>query len=127
MTKSDAGNTGPTTPRATPTTPAPETPPPTTPAAPDGSGRLTVVEAATAGMSGIALLTGKQPEGVTAVEPMSNGWIIAVEVIEDRHVPSTADLLATYEAELGADGTLLAYKRTNRYARGRGDSGRLRS
>lgn len=123
MTKSDAGNTGATS--------APKAPPePAAALAPSpggGPGRLTVVEAATAGMNGISRLTGKPAEGVTAVEPTSDGWIIEVEVIEDRHVPSTADLLATYEAELGADGTLLAYKRNNRYTRGRGNGGRVRS
>lgn len=100
----------------------------TAPTATDnGSVSLTAATAATAGMSGIAQLTGKQAEGVTAVEPTSSGWIISVEVLEDKHVPSSADILATYEAELGPDGTLLAYHRTTRYPRGRGDGGRMRS
>jgi hypothetical protein len=93
----------------------------------NGSARLSAADAATTGMKDIVALTGKQPEGVTAVEPTSNGWIIAVEVVEDRHVPSSADILAIYQAELGADGTLLAYHRTTRYPRGRGDGGRMRS
>jgi len=79
--------------------------------------------AAKAGMASISELTSKQPESVTAVEPMSNGWLIAVEVVEDQRIPSSADILATYEAELAADGTLLAYRRTGRYMRGRGDAG----
>lgn len=111
----------------TPTDTPPATPPTVPPTVPPGPGRLTAPEAATAGLSGITQLTGKQPEGVTAVEPTSNGWMIAVEVVEDRHVPSTADVLATYEAELSPDGALLAYHRTGRYARGRGGGGRTRS
>ncbi|MBO0683257.1 MAG: gas vesicle protein [Candidatus Dormibacteraeota bacterium] len=90
----------------------------------NNSGRVAAAAAAKAGFGSIYELTGKQPEGVTAVEPTKNGWLIAVEVIEDQRVPSSADLLATYEAELGNDGTLLAYRRTRRYARGRGDGRR---
>lgn len=91
--------------------------------APNGSSRMPATAAAKAGIGSIIELTGKQPEGVTAVEPMSDGWLIAVEVIEDQRVPSAADILATYEAELAPDGTLLAYRRTRRYMRGRGDGG----
>lgn len=88
------------------------------------AGRITAADAAKAGISNIVDLTGKQPEGVTAVEPTANGWLIAVEVIEDQRVPSSADIMATYEAELDNDGTLLAYRRTRRYGRGRADGGR---
>lgn len=89
----------------------------------DDSVRVAAAAAAKAGVGSIFELTGKQPEGVIAVEPTRNGWLIAVEVIEDQRVPSSADILATYEAELGSDGALLAYRRTRRYARGRGDGG----
>lgn len=101
-------------------TASPPAPPP--PAA-SGNGGLTAEDAAQAGMASILKLTSKQQEGVTAVEPISNGWLIAVEVVEDARVPSSADILATYEAELASDGALLAYRRTRRYARGRGDGG----
>lgn len=96
------------------------TPPPPPPS---GYSGLSAEDAAQAGMASILRLTSKQQEGVTAVEPISNGWLIAVEVIEDARVPSSADILATYEAELASDGALLAYRRTRRYARGRGDGG----
>lgn len=74
-------------------------------------------------MRHIARLTGKPVEGVTAVQPTEGGWLVGVEILEDRRVPSSADMLATYEAELDADGTLLAYRRARRYARGRSDCG----
>jgi hypothetical protein len=90
----------------------------------DGAGRIPAAAAAKAGITDIVDLTGKQPEGVTAVEPTANGWLIAVEVIEDQRVPSSADIMATYEAELDNDGNLLAYRRTRRYGRGRADGGR---
>jgi Gas vesicle synthesis protein GvpO len=83
---------------------------------------LTAAQAAQQGLRQIAELTGKQTEGITGVEPAEDGWIIGVEVIEDRRVPSSTDLLATYEAELDMSGDLLSYRRIRRYPRGKGDN-----
>ncbi len=71
----------------------------------------------------IAELTGKQPEGVTGVGPTEEGWVVAVEVVEDRRTPSSSDILASCEAGLDMGGELLAYRRVGRYPRGRGDRG----
>jgi hypothetical protein len=62
------------------------------------------------------------PVGVTSVEPAEDGWLVEVEVIEERRIPSSADMLALYEIELDSGGALLAYRRTRRYSRGRADS-----
>jgi gas vesicle protein GvpO len=60
-----------------------------------------------------------QPTQITGVEPTDEGgWIVEAEVVEDRRIPSTADMLALYEIELDANGELLAYRRTRRYMRG---------
>jgi hypothetical protein len=83
---------------------------------------LTAAQAARTGLKQIAELTGKQPEGVTAVEPGEDGWIVGVEVVEDPRIPSSADILAIYETEFDLSGELLACRRVRRYARGRGDS-----
>lgn len=83
---------------------------------------ISAADAASAGLSGLAKLTGKKPEGVTSVEPTDEGWRIGVEVLEDERVPSSADILAIYEADLDPDGTLLSYRRTRRYPRSRSDS-----
>lgn len=80
-------------------------------------------EAAKRGLTEIIELTGKEAEGVTGVEPTEDGWVVGVEVIEDRRVPSSSDILATYEAEIDSSGELTSYRRIRRYARGRGDSG----
>jgi Gas vesicle synthesis protein GvpO len=80
---------------------------------------LPAAAAAEAGLRQIAALTGKTPEGVTGVEPTEDGWLVSVEVLEDRRIPSSADILALYEAELDPDGTLLAYRRARRYLRNR--------
>jgi hypothetical protein len=66
----------------------------------------------------ISELTSKETVGATAVEPVEDGWLVGVEVIEERRIPTSADMLALYEVELDLDGELLAYRRTRRYARG---------
>ena len=83
---------------------------------------LTAAEAAQRGLRQMAELTGKEAEGVTGVEPAEDGWIVGVEVVEDRRIPSSSDILATYETEFDMAGELLSYRRVRRYARGRGDS-----
>jgi hypothetical protein len=85
---------------------------------------LTAAEAGQHGLQQIAELTGKDPETVTGVEPTEeDGWVVTVEVIEDRRIPSATDVLASYEAEIGPDGELISYRRLRRYSRGRGDDG----
>ncbi len=85
-------------------------------------GRLNAAQAAKVGLRQITELTGKQPEGVTGVEPGEDGWIVSVEVVEEARIPSSADILATYETEFDLSGELLSYRRMRRYSRGHGDS-----
>jgi hypothetical protein len=85
--------------------------------------RLSAAGAGREGLRQIAELTGKDPEGVSGVEPSDEGWRVAVEMVEDRRIPSSTDLLATYQVDLSADGDLLSYRRVRRYARGRGEGG----
>jgi hypothetical protein len=67
----------------------------------------------------ITAITGREPERMTCVEPSDEGgWIVEAEIVEDRRVPSSADILALYEIELDVDGELLACSRTRRYRRG---------
>ena len=84
--------------------------------------RMSAAAAAQAGKRGLLELIGKQIEGITAVEPTGDGWRVGIEVLEDSHVPSSADLLALYEVELDQEENLVSYRRTRRYPRGRGDS-----
>jgi Gas vesicle synthesis protein GvpO len=83
---------------------------------------LSAMSAGEVGQRHIAALTGKQSEGVTQVQPAEDGWVVQVEVVEDRRVPSSGDILALYEAEMDMEGNLLSYRRLRRYRRGRGDS-----
>jgi Gas vesicle synthesis protein GvpO len=83
---------------------------------------MTAGEAAKAALREIAALTAKQPEGVTEVQRTEDGWTVGIELVEDQRIPSSADILATYETTIDADGELLSYRRVRRYARGRGDT-----
>jgi len=84
--------------------------------------RPSAAAAAQAAMRAVAELIGRQPDGVVALEPTEDGWRVAVEVLEDERIPSSADILAIYEAELDMEGNLVACRRTRRYQRGRADA-----
>lgn len=81
---------------------------------------ITLGEAGRTGLREIVELTGKQPESVTGVQPTEDGWLVTVEVIEDSRIPSSTDILATYQVEMTPDGELISYRRDRRYARGHG-------
>src|ERR1700743_1523418 len=85
--------------------------------------RMSAAEAGREGLEQITDLTGKEPESVTGVKRSQDGWLVTVEVVEDRRIPSSTDILSTYEAEIDNDGELLSYRRVRRYSRGSGDSG----
>ena len=84
---------------------------------------MSATEAGRTGLEQITELTGKVPESVTGVARSKDGWRVTVEVVEDRRIPSSTDILATYETEIDGDGELLSYRRVRRYSRGRGDDG----
>jgi hypothetical protein len=71
----------------------------------------------------IAELTAKQVEGVIGVERTEDGWVVDIEVVEDRRIPSSTDILATYATTIDPNGELVSYRRVRRYSRGSGDDG----
>jgi gas vesicle protein GvpO len=75
-------------------------------------------EAARQAMAQLKELTGRETLAVASLEPVDVGWRVGVEVLEDSRVPSSGDILALYEAEIGLDGELLSYRRARRYRRG---------
>lgn len=86
------------------------------------SQEINATEAARIGVREVSDLTSKQALGVTLIERSENGWLVGVEVLEDSRIPSAADVLAEYEAEIDMAGSLLFVRRTQRYQRGRGNS-----
>ncbi|MFE1316330.1 gas vesicle protein GvpO [Kitasatospora phosalacinea] len=85
----------------------------------DGPARIDAAEAARRAAVQVQAMTGRSPEGVTAVERTEDGWRIGIEVVESRRIPDSTDILALYRVDLGADGDLIAYRRESRYHRGR--------
>ncbi|MEV0617225.1 gas vesicle protein GvpO [Nonomuraea sp. NPDC050404] len=92
-------------------------------AGPARSERLTAVTAGGVGLRHIAELTTKEAEGITSVEPQDDGWLINVEVVEDRRIPSSGDILAIYQVKIDKEGGLQSYRRIRRYRRSNGDNG----
>lgn len=91
---------------------------------PDGPGERrvrTAGEAARAALGQILELTDKQPESITGVQRTRDGWSVCFEMLEDHRIPSSADILATYESTVDSDGELMSFRRVRRYSRGRGD------
>jgi hypothetical protein len=66
-------------------------------------------------------LTGREPEGVLGFRRDDEGWLVTVEVVELPRVPSSTDVLATYDVVVDDDGDVREYRRTGRYIRGRAD------
>lgn len=87
-----------------------------------GDDRLSASAAASTALGLVGELISSNPVGVTSVEPVEDGWLVEVEVVEERRIPSSGDILALYEIELDLAGDLLAYRRTSRYSRGRAAS-----
>jgi Gas vesicle synthesis protein GvpO len=78
-------------------------------------------EAARVALRQLVELTAKPPESITGVQRTDDGWSVCFEAVEDRRIPSSADILATYEATIDPDGELMSFRRVRRYSRGRGD------
>ncbi|MDQ3878879.1 MAG: gas vesicle protein [Actinomycetota bacterium] len=84
----------------------------------NGHKRLAPGEAIASARDVIQELTGKRPEGVSAVNKSDDGgWTVAVDIVELSRVPASTDVLATYEVTLDGEGTLVDMERTRRYTR----------
>ena len=87
-------------------------------------GPLTAREAVALARDYITEMTEGEPVRMTSATPTDEGgWIIEVEIVEDRRIPSSGDILALYEVELDSSGEMLAYQRTRRYMRGQTGNG----
>lgn len=85
---------------------------------------LTAREAVDLVRETLAEISDGEPGRITSAAPTEEGgWVVEVEAVEDRRIPSTADMLALYEVELDSSGELLAYRRKRRYMRGQTDDG----
>ena len=62
-------------------------------------------------------LTGRAVDAVSGVRTSDDGYVVTVEVLELSRVPSTTDVLATYEVQLTRRGVITGYSRIHRYYR----------
>jgi hypothetical protein len=80
-------------------------------------GQASALELARFAKEAVEELTGFTPESVSGLERRDDTWTIKVDVCELERVPSTTDVIATYEVQLDADGNLLGYRRIRRFMR----------
>ena len=72
----------------------------------------------------VADVTGREVEGISGLHRNGDDtWIVSVDVLELQRVPSTMDLLATYEVTLSDDGDVLGFERRRRFHRSAVDDG----
>ncbi|HEX3758717.1 MAG TPA: gas vesicle protein [Kofleriaceae bacterium] len=88
----------------------------------DGSGghaidRCRLTEAAERALDQFTALSGFEPESVTGVKQVEDGWSLLVDVVEVERVPSTMSILASYRVDTDARGDLVAYERLRRFTR----------
>ncbi|MGH3728920.1 MAG: gas vesicle protein GvpO [Micromonosporaceae bacterium] len=66
-------------------------------------------------------LTGLEPDAVTGVRGIDDGWSVLVDVVELERIPSSTSVMATYRVDVDPDGELRSYERLRRYNRGAAD------
>jgi hypothetical protein len=64
-----------------------------------------------------AELVQQEPERISGVRRVEDGWSVLVDVVELERVPSTTSVLATYRVDLDPDGEVLGYERLRRFTR----------
>lgn len=79
--------------------------------------RLTGAKAVARARAHLHDLTGRHPEGVSALSRTQDGWRVVIEVVELERIPQTTDILASYAVDLDGEGELMGYERINRYYR----------
>jgi hypothetical protein len=81
-------------------------------------GDLSALELARAALTTVEELTGHRSEAATGLEWDGESWCVTVEVLEMSRVPSTTDVIGSYQVRLDGQGTLRGYKRLRRFVRG---------
>jgi len=62
-------------------------------------------------------LIGKPIESVTGMGKDGSDWTVTLEVLELSRIPSTTDVLGSYEVTIDKNGELTGVQRTRRYPR----------
>jgi Gas vesicle synthesis protein GvpO len=73
----------------------------------------------------VSELTGLQSETVTGLNPAGDDrWVVTVEALELERIPSTMDVLGTFEVTISGDGELLGFRRVGHRRRSSTEDGR---
>ncbi len=80
-------------------------------------GRLSANQLGQAALVTVEELTGYRPEAVTGLAWDGESWCVTVDVLEMARIPSTTDVLGSYEVQLDERGTLRGYRRVRRFKR----------
>ena len=86
-------------------------------------GGLPMGEVVRAGREAFASILGREPESVSSVEKVDEGWRLLVEVTELERIPQSTSVMASYEVRLSDRGDLEGYRRTKRYYRNQAGEG----
>lgn len=62
-------------------------------------------------------LTGYTIDTISKIGRDEKGWFVSVELLELKRVPSSGDVLASYDVHFDDSGLLMSYERTRRYQR----------
>ena len=81
------------------------------------NGKLSAIELGQAALTTVEEMTGYRPEAVTALAWDGESWSVTVDALELERVPSTTDVLGSYEIQLDEQGTLRGYRRVRRFRR----------
>jgi Gas vesicle synthesis protein GvpO len=82
---------------------------------------MTAVTAIQKAVEQFCLITGRQPDGVTGVRAVADGWSVLIDTVELERIPATTSIVATYRVDVDKGGALLACERLRRYTRGTTD------
>ena len=87
------------------------------------SDRTSAVDVLRKAAEQLAQLTGRTPDTVSAIERVDDGWRLEVEFVELERIPSTTNVLATYEVDVDGRGDVVGYRRLRRYFRNAAEEG----
>jgi hypothetical protein len=80
-------------------------------------GSVGMAEAVRRAVREFAGLVQQEPERISGIRRVEDGWSVLVDVVELERVPSTTSVLATYRVDLDAGGEMRGYERLRRFTR----------
>jgi Gas vesicle synthesis protein GvpO len=83
----------------------------------DKGSRLPVNEAIRTASRYVRELTGREPDSVSGVGRSDQGWTVTIDVVELQRIPSSTDVMGSYEVLIDDDGELVDFHRGRRFVR----------